>query len=161
MALTKVTGGVVSPSSDYAINNVTGGLQDQVGFKLDGKYLTAEDYREIHSLHNAKEWEDNDRLTWGEWCKPVWPQTHSLMGSVPTPYIFDDRCKWEDVADNLKEWYDTDVKERRKVGLNAREFATDDEIGMTAKLMGRNMSEAIDTCFEKFTPRKRFTIIEA
>ena len=65
------------------------------------------------------------------------------------------------LADNLKEWYDTDVKERRKVGLKAREFATDDEIGMTAKLMGRNMSEAIDTCFEKFTPRKRFTIIEA
>ena len=142
------------------INNVTGGLQDQIGFKLDGKHLTAEDYREIHSLHNARKWENNDKLTWGDWCKPVWPQTRSLMGSVPTPYIFDDRCCWEDVADRLKEWYHTDLEDRRKAGLKAREFATSKEVGMTAKLMGKNMSECIDTCFEKFTPRKRFTLYQ-
>ena len=80
------------------------------------------------------------------------------MGSVPTPYIFDDRCDWQDVADNLKEWYDTDVKDRRKAGLKARKWATSEEVGMTAKLMGKNMSEAIDTCLEKWAPRKRFTL---
>jgi len=140
------------------INNVTGGLQDQIGFKLDGKHITAEDYREIHSLHNYKEWENNDRLTWGEWCKPVWPRTRSLMGSVPTPYIFDDRCDWEDVADNLKEWYDTSKEKRLEYGLKAREWATSDEVGFTAKHMADNMSNAIEECFEKFKPREKFML---
>ena len=41
------------------IVNVTGGMQDQCGFRLDGKLLTAEDYTEIHSLHDEKKWKDN------------------------------------------------------------------------------------------------------
>ena len=51
------------------IVNVTGGLQDQCGFKVDGKYLTADDYKEIGSLHNYRKWED--KVTHGEWVKPV------------------------------------------------------------------------------------------
>ena len=31
------------------IVNVTGGLQDQCGFKKDGKYFTEDDYKEIGS----------------------------------------------------------------------------------------------------------------
>ena len=54
------------------IVNVTGGLQDQVGLKKksDGKYFTAEDYKQIGSLHDYREWED--KVTHGEWVKPVW-----------------------------------------------------------------------------------------
>ena len=44
-------------------------------------------------------------LTWGEWCKPVFP-CRSLQGSIPTPYIFDDRPRWEDVP-RFREWYET------------------------------------------------------
>ena len=29
-----------------------------------------------------------------------------MVGSIPTPYIFDDRCRFDDVVDRLKEWYD-------------------------------------------------------
>ena len=42
------------------IVNVTGGLQDQCGFRFkdSGELLTAEDYKEIGSLHKWREWED-------------------------------------------------------------------------------------------------------
>ena len=56
-----------------------------------------EDYREIHSFHDRDKWEHNPDLTWGEWCKPISFPCRSLQGSVPTPYIFDDRPRWEDL----------------------------------------------------------------
>ena len=42
----------------------------------------------------------------GEWAFPVYPACRSIQGSPPTPYIFDDRCRWEDVADRFKEVYE-------------------------------------------------------
>ena len=75
------------------IVNVTGGLQDQCGFRDDkGNLLTAEDYIELGSNHRGK------YKTHGEWVKPVFPSSISLQGSVPTPYIWDDRCQPEDAA---------------------------------------------------------------
>ena len=58
------------------IVNVTGGLQDQCGFRKDGKLLTAEDYVEIGSLHQRRKWKD--KLEHGEWVKPIWPTNLSL-----------------------------------------------------------------------------------
>ena len=53
-------------------------------------YLTADDYKEIGSLHNWREWED--KVTHGEWVKPpVWSRVQTMTGSVPTPYIIDDK----------------------------------------------------------------------
>ena len=49
------------------IVNVTGGLQDQCGFKVNGEYLTYKDYGNIKSLHDWRLWEDNKALTHGEW----------------------------------------------------------------------------------------------
>ena len=46
--------------------NVTGGLQDQVGFKLNDKFVTYEDYDEIKSFHDDRKWKDNPDLTWGD-----------------------------------------------------------------------------------------------
>jgi len=140
------------------IVNVTGGLQDQCGFKLKGKHVTHEDYDEIHSFHDDRKWENNPDLTWGEWVKPVWPKTRSLQGSIPTPYIFDDRCRWDDVADKLKEWYDTPAEERKEAGEKAREWMLQDEVGMSCKNMCERFVKDMDTAFEKWTPRKRFTL---
>ena len=95
---------------------VTGGLQDQCGFKYKDKLLTAKDYSWVHSLHDAKKWKRNEDLTWGDWAKPVWPSNRSLQGSVPTPYIFDDRPRFEDFADALKEWYDMGDDKRKECG---------------------------------------------
>jgi glycosyltransferase involved in cell wall biosynthesis len=115
------------------IVNVTGGLQDQCGFKLKGKHVTYEDYSEIISFHDDRKWKDNPDLTHGEWVKPVWPSSRSLQGSIPTPYIFDDRPRWDDVADRLKEWYDTRKEERKQAGEVGREWMMKEEIGMSCK----------------------------
>ena len=138
--------------------NVTGGMQDQCGFKIKDKFIDYKDYSEIKSLHDWKKWEHNEELTWGEWVKPVWPKTRSLMGSVPTPYIFDDRCDWEDAADKLKEWYEMGKDERRRCGIIGHYFVKSTESNMSAKNMCRLFYEHMETAFEKFEPRKKFNI---
>ena len=142
------------------IVNVTGGMQDQVGFKIKDKLVTAEDYKEIKSFHDDRKWKDNPDLTWGEWAKPVWPSTRALMGSIPTPYIFDDRCRWDDVADRIKEWYDMGVEKRNACGLKGNEFVKSDEVMITSKAMSQNFIDHMDRAFEEWKPRKPFSIFK-
>ena len=141
--------------------NVTGGLQDQCGFELNGKHVGYEDYRDIVSFHDRDEWEHNADLTWGEWCKPVWPSNRSLQGSVPTPYIFDDRPNYRDVAVRIREWYETPKEKRLKAGLKGREWMLTDEVGMSATNMCNRFIEHMETAWSKWKPRKRFTIYQA
>ncbi len=141
--------------------NVTGGLQDQCGFKYKGKFLTADDYSWVHSLHDAKKWRDNEDLTWGEWVKPVWPSNRSLQGSIPTPFIFDDRPKFEDFADAIKEWYDMGAEKRNECGDLGHEFVMSDDAMMSAKAMCQNFTDHMNTAFEKWAPRKRYTIFNS
>ena len=143
------------------IVNVTGGLQDQCGFKLNGKYLTADDYDEIKSLHDDRKWKDNPELTYGEWVKPVWPSNRALVGSIPTPYIFDDRCRWDDAADCIKEWYDMSKEDRDECGRKGHEFVMSDESMMSAKNMSQNFIDHMDTAFDKWKPKKRYKIYKA
>ena len=153
------------------IVNVTGGLQDQCGFKLkkyspEGsgfteEFLTAEDYKEIKSLHDDRKWANNPDLTWGEWVKPVWPSNRSLVGSPQTPYIFDDRCRFDDVADKIKEWYDLDSDKRVECGLKGHEFVMSDDSMMSGKAMSDNFISHMDRAFEKWKPRKRYSIFKA
>ena len=140
------------------IVNVTGGLQDQCGFKLNGKWLSEDDYDGINTLHDDKKWANNPDLTWGEWVKPVWPSNRALVGSPPTPYIFDDRCRFDDAADRIKEWYDEGHDNRVEAGSKGREFTLKQEVGMSAKNMCDRFIKDMDTCLEKWTPRKRFTL---
>ena len=136
------------------IVNVTGGMQDQCGFKKeDGSYLTVDDYTtEWGSNHNGRYKEC------GEWAKPVFPSTISLVGSIPTPYIFDDRCRWDDTADKIKEWYDVGDDERKRCGELGKEYAFSDKAGMTAEMMCQNFIDKMDTAFNKWTPRNRYEI---
>jgi len=143
------------------IVNVTGGMQDQCGFKLNGKYLTADDYDEIQSLHDDRKWKDNPELTCGEWAKPVWPSNRALVGSIPTPYIFDDRCRFDDVADKLKEWYDMTPEKRKECGKKGHEFIMSDDSMMSSKAMSDNFISHMDKAFEKWKPRKRYSVFKA
>ena len=141
--------------------NVTGGLQDQCGFKLKDKLLTYQDYYEIGTLHDRDKWMNNEDLTWGEWVKPIWPACRSLQGSPQTPYIYDDRPRWEDAGDALIEWYNTPKEERIEAGKKGNEFVHLPETMMTAKNMCDRFVEDIDRCLDEFTPRKRYTLYRA
>ena len=137
------------------IINVTGGLQDQCGFKVDGKYLTAEDYKEIGSLHNYRDWED--KVTHGEWVKPVWPRVQTMVGSVPTPYIIDDKVDVYEVTDAIRYWYDKTPKERTKAGLVGRkEFMG--EMGLNSKNQNKQMADGILKAIENWKPKQKFNV---
>ena len=141
--------------------NVTGGLQDQCGFKLNDKFVTYKDYDEIKSFHDDRKWKDNPDLTWGNWVKPIWPSNRSLQGSLPTPDIFDDRCRFDDAGYALKEWYDEGEEKREEYGLEGHEFVMGDESMMSAKAMSQNFIDHMDNAFDKWSPRKRFSIFKA
>jgi hypothetical protein len=81
-----------------------------------------------------------------------------MVGSVPTPYIYDDRCRPEDVAKALEEVYNMGKEERDRRGAAAREWVTSDESGMSARQMCENVIDAMDETFEKFVPRTRFDL---
>ena len=138
--------------------NVTGGLQDQCGFRLKDKHITYQDYKDIHSLHDWRKWENNKDLTHGEWVKPVWPKSRSLQGSPPTPYIFDDRCDWIDAADSIQHFYDMTLEERKECGFKGHEFVTGDDAMMSARAMCGLFIDHMETAFDKWTPRERYEV---
>ena len=132
------------------IVNVTGGLQDQCGFKKNGKYLTPEDYVELGSNHEGVYKEH------GDWAFPVYPSNRSLQGSIPTPYIWDDRCKPEDAAVHLRKLYDMGRSERKRLGALGTEFCEKNQL--TAKVMGQNFIKSMNGAFENWIPKKRYSL---
>ena len=137
--------------------NVTGGLQDQCGFMDTDptggafRYLDAEDYVELKSNHRGT------YTNHGKWVKPVFPSNISCQGSPLTPYIFDDRCSFEDAGEALLEWYNVGPEERERCGELGRQFVLN-EGRMTAKHLSDSFIENIDTCLEKWKPRKKYTL---
>jgi glycosyltransferase involved in cell wall biosynthesis len=144
------------------IVNVTGGLQDQCGFAINEngnvRYLMENDYLELGSLHNHRKWKNNEKLSHGKWAFPVWPSNRSLQGSVPTPYIFDDRVDYIDVADKLFEVYSLSREERKERGKAGREYMLDPVSGLSLSSMSSRIKTSIDTCMEEFVPKMNFTI---
>ena len=147
-----------------AIINVTGGLQDQCGFKWNVapsnmneqiEYLNAEDYKDIGSLHDWRKWED--KVTHGEWVKPVWSRVQTMVGSIPTPYIIDDKVDVHEVSEAIRYWYDIPRDERKKKGLIGRqEFLG--EMGLNAKNMCKTLVDGIETTFKNWKPKEKFNV---
>jgi len=140
------------------INNITGGLQDHCGFKLKGKYLTADDYINIGSLHDDRKWKNNSDLTHGEWVTPVWPSNRSIQGSPETPFIFDDRARFDDVAELIGVWYNTSPEERARKGLLGREYALGSDSMLSSKSMADNFVKGIQDTLTNWKKRRRFTL---
>ena len=140
------TGGVI-------VVNVTGGLQDQCGFKNNkGEYLTAEEYVELQSNHRGT------YTNHGEWVKPVFPSNISLCGSPLTPYIFDDRCSYEDAGQCLLEWYKDGPEERERCGELGRQWVQGDDARMTSEHLCKSFVKNIDTTIENWKPREKYTL---
>lgn len=135
------------------IANVTGGMQDQMRF-VDGNGNWFTPSREIPSNHRGT------FKKHGEWAFPVFPNNISLVGSVPTPYIFDDRCGFEDAAEKIMEVYNLSPEERQRRGETGRQWALSDEAGFTSEAMGQRIIEGIDSLFSTWQPRKRFEFLK-
>jgi glycosyltransferase involved in cell wall biosynthesis len=139
------------------ILTVTGGLQDQCGFRErgTGKLLTADDYVEIGSLHSKHR---KAGVVWGDWVKPIWP-VRSTTGSVPTPYIFDDRVDFEDIAPLIMDWYRIGREERKAAGLKGRKFFLG-EGKLSKEAMCDALVDGMETAFENWKPRQKYKLIE-
>ncbi len=135
--------------------NVTGGLQDQMGFRdEDGKYLHED-------IHFKEDWGSNHTgkyQTCGDWAFPVFPNNRSLNGSVPTPYIFDDRCDWNDAADQLRKIYDLPADERARRGQLARVYAMEE--GYNIAEMNNRFIAGFNHLLSTWTPRERFGVFQ-
>jgi len=133
------------------INNVTGGLQDQCRFEDEnGDWIN---FDEDFASNHAGKYRGH-----GKWVFPIFPAAINLQGSIPTPYIFDDRCNIRDVANAIWYWYTYDVKGREECGLAGREWATSSEAGFTAKAMAGKFRDSIDTVLENWVAPSRFKL---
>ena len=132
--------------------NVTGGMQDQLRFSKNGGWIDFD--ADFPSNHRGTIKEH------GEWAVPVFPSNISVVGSVPTPYIFDDRCSPEDVGEELYNLYLLPREERKRKGMLGREWATGPEAGFTSEIMADRVIEAIDTLLQTWQPREKFEFIK-
>lgn len=128
------------------IVNVTGGLQDQCGFEF-----TADEYIDLGSLH------DKPHNPYGDWCIPIWPSSINLSGSVPTPYIYEDRASLDEVASAINKMYRLNKESRKNKGLKGREWMLEN---MTSKKMCEGITDGIITTLKNFKPRKKYEIYQ-
>jgi hypothetical protein len=134
------------------IANVTGGMQDQMRFEFeDGTWIDFDaDFPSNHRGTYKKH---------GEWAFPVFPSSRTMVGSPQTPYIWDDTCRPEDAAEQIKAIYDLNPEERKAKGLKGREWAVSKEAGFTSEWQGERVIEAFDTLFANWQPREKYELI--
>lgn len=96
--------------------NMTGGLQFQIGDWWEG----LEDFSDQAKLTKIAKSRKSTHRWFGV---PVYPATRNLVGSQQIPYIYDDRVNSQDVADALEKVYNMGKADRRKLGLEGREWA--------------------------------------
>ena len=138
------------------IATVTGGMQDQMRFEDEnGKWIKFTE--EFGSNHRGK------YKKHGKWAYPVFPSNLSIVGSVPTPYIFDDRAEPFDIADQIMALYKTKMEtpEIYKEQCEAAyEWVISDESMMTARKMSENIVNGIEETFAKWESRYAFELIK-
>ena len=130
---------------------VQGGMQDQMRFEDENG-----DWINFSTEHPSNA--DGKYKKCGEWAMPIFPKTRSIKGSPITPYIFATQCSVEDAAISLMKVYKIGPEERKKRGLAGRDWVMSDESKFTAKKMGQNFIDNLDTLFKKWQPRKRFNV---
>jgi glycosyltransferase involved in cell wall biosynthesis len=133
------------------IANVTGGMQDQMRFSVNGEWFTPTP--DLPSNHTGAIKEH------GEWAFPVYPVARTLKGSPSTPYIWDDICKAEDASERIMELYKMGDKERKRRGMEGYKWATGNEAGFTSQHMAQRVIKNVDQTLNSFTPREKFEFI--
>jgi len=135
------------------IGNVTGGMQDQMRFEDEnGKWI---DFDNKFCSNHFGRYKKH-----GDWAIPVFPSNISIVGSIPTPYIYDDRCDFRDVAKAIEECYNMSPSERNERGMSARKWVLSEESMMSAAHMCDNVISTINQTINTFKPKKQFELIK-
>lgn len=96
--------------------NMTGGLQFQIG----DWWQDQTDFSDQDALTKLAKQRRGTHRWWGV---PVFPVARNLVGSQQVPYIYDDRVNDQQVADAIETVFRMGRPARRKLGLEAREWA--------------------------------------
>jgi glycosyltransferase involved in cell wall biosynthesis len=138
------------------IATVTGGMQDQMRFEDEnGEWIKFTE--KFGSNHRGK------YKKCGKWAIPVFPSNISLIGSVPTPYIYDDRISPHDLAEAISSMYKLKTESPEyyeTMGEEAHKWVMSDESQMTAKNMCKNVINTINETLTTFEPKYRWELIE-
>lgn len=134
------------------IVNVTGGLQDQCGFNIDGKEFNHDDYIKLGSLCDKEKW---DFLSHGNWVVPVWSTSQTLNGSPLTPYIFDDNVNYIDVKDAILKMYNLGKDKRKEYGMEGRMWAIKN---LSSKVMCDKLIEGIESGLLNYKKKEKYQI---
>lgn len=133
--------------------NVTGGIQDQCRFEDEGGGW----------IDFSVEFPSNHRGTYkkhGPWVVPLFPKAINIVGSVPTPYIYEDIVTLEQIEEGLSNIYGLSKEQRDFNGDQGRKWAIGPEAGFTSEIMTNRMMDACDEAFETFSPRKSYDLIK-
>lgn len=135
------------------IATVTGGMQDQMRFEDEkGKWIDfTTEFPSNHFGTIRKH---------GKWAYPVYPSNTSIVGSLPTPYIWDDRADFRDIAKQIENVYNTPKEEMLEIGKAAREWVTSEESQMSSRFMCENVVNVVNETFEKWKPRAKYEFIK-
>lgn len=137
------------------IVNVTGGLQDQCGFKKDDNksLLTINDYDKDFQTNAVGKYKNH-----GEWVFPVYPKVRTLVGSPPTPYIYESILSNDDLEEAMLSCSSISKDKLEECGNEGRNFILRTDIGMSAKEMGRRFIYSMETALDYFKPKEKFNI---
>lgn len=128
------------------IATVTGGIQDQLGFKDDVLTSRHLNWQNDRYLSN----EEVEFEIHGDWAYPLFPDASNLIGSVVTPYIFEDRVSIYQLYQQMKKAYD-DKESLHQRGLTGRQWMIDN--GFSSENMCNLMVQSIIETINNFTPR--------
>jgi glycosyltransferase involved in cell wall biosynthesis len=135
------------------IATVTGGMQDQMRFENDkGEWVEFTDKFPSNHFGTYKKH--------GKWAFPVYPSNMSIVGSIPTPYIWDDRADFRDIAKRIEEVYSLSKEEKQEVSKAAREWVISDESMMSSRWMCKNVVDCVEDTLNNWQPRNKYEFIK-
>jgi glycosyltransferase involved in cell wall biosynthesis len=148
------------------IANVTGGMQDQMRFENEkGEWI---DFDKNFCSNHFGTYKKH-----GKWAFPVFPSNSSLQGSVPTPYIYDDRADFREAAKQILEVYALKTNQVDEFGSHTRGFETYEEVSkaayewvnsdesmMTADNMCKNVISHVNEVLATWKPKPKFELIK-
>lgn len=138
-------------SGTPVIGNVTGGIQDQARFEdHNGRWITFNEKFSSNHLGRYRKC--------GEWFLPVFPSNVSIQGSVPTPYITDDRASFSEAAVKIYEVYSMSLEQRESKGQSGRDWVMSEESMMSEEAMCKNVVESIEDILSDTSVRERYTV---
>lgn len=129
--------------------NATGGLVDQIGFFQTGIPITQWTPAFRQNLKNY------DHGCWAYWLD----NQRTIIGTGPTPYLYDENCPIEGMAAGLRQWYDTPAEERERRGQAGREWCL--FAGLNANDFATAVIKGIETTIKNYQVRPLFNSYQA